>query len=129
MTLRNPGSVQQEAQLLVPIPAGAAIRTFGFDGGGMEPTAKILPKDEARRIYEAIVRKAQDPALLEFVGYSLVKSSVFPVPPGGSQTISLTYEQVLPRDGDRIDFVLPRTGSLESTGTQWSVKGRVRSSR
>lgn len=129
MTLRNPGSVQQEAQLLVPIPAGATIRTFGFDGGGMEPTAKILPKDEARRIYEAIVRKAQDPALLEFVGYSLVKSSVFPVAAGGTQTISLTYEQVLPRDGDRIDFVLPRTGSLETTGTQWSVKGRVRAGR
>ena len=129
MTLRNPGSVQQEAQLLVPVPAGASIRTFGFDGGGMEPTAKILPRDEARRIYEAIVRKAQDPALLEFVGYSLVKSSVFPVPPGGTQTISLTYEQVLPRDGERVDLVVPRTGSLESSGTAWSIKGRVRSAK
>ncbi len=129
MTLRNPGSVQQEAQLLVPVPAGAAIRTFGFDGGGMEPTAKILPKEEARRIYEAIVRKAQDPALLEFVGYSLVKSSVFPVPPGGTQTISLTYEQVLPRDGERVDLAVPRTGSLESSGTLWTMKGRVRSAK
>lgn len=127
MTLRNPGTVQQEAQLMVPVPVGATIRSFGFDGNGMEPTAKILPKDEARRIYEAIVRRAQDPALLEFVGYNLVRSSVFPVPPGKTQTVSLTYEQVLPRDGDRVDFVLPRTASLESTGTKWTIAGHIKS--
>jgi Ca-activated chloride channel family protein len=129
MTLKNPGSMQQEAQLMVPVPGGASIRQFGFDGNGMEPTAKILPKEEARRIYEAIVSRAKDPALLEFVGYSLVKSSVFPVPPGGTQTVSLTYEQVLPRDGDRIDFVLPRTGSLEGGSTKWMMSGRVRGDR
>ncbi|HMN40869.1 MAG TPA: VIT domain-containing protein [Phycisphaerales bacterium] len=129
MTLRNPGTVQQEAQLMVPVPAGATIRSFGFDGGGLEPTAKILPREEARRIYEAIVRRAQDPALLEFVGYNLVKSSVFPVPPGKTQTVSLIYEQVLPRDGERLDFVLPRTASLESTGTKWTISGHIRSQR
>jgi Ca-activated chloride channel family protein len=129
MTLRNPGSMQQEAQLMVPVPGGASIRQFGFDGGGLEPTAKILPKEEARRIYEAIVSRAKDPALLEFVGYSLVKSSVFPVAPGASQSVSLTYEQVLPRDGERVDFVLPRTGSLEGSGTKWTMSGRIRGER
>ncbi len=41
---------------------------------------EILLADEARRLYEQIVNKVLDPALLEFAGYNLVRSSVFPVP-------------------------------------------------
>lgn len=133
MTLTNPGPGQQEAQLLVPVPDGASVRAFGLGSIGPEPTAKLLPRDEARRIYDAIVAKSRDPGLLEFVGCGLIKSSVFPVPPGGTQTIRLTYEQLLPADGtknaDRIDYVLPRTESLESTGVAWTFSADIRSKR
>lgn len=133
MTLNNPGGVQQEAQLLVPVPDGASVRAFGLDSLGPEPTAKLLPRDEARSIYNSIVAKARDPGLLEFVGYSLIKSSVFPVPPGGSQTIRLTYEQLLTADGtknaDRVDFILPRTESLEANGVSWAFSADIRSKR
>jgi Ca-activated chloride channel family protein len=133
LTLTNPGGGQQEAQMLVPVPEGASIRSFGLDSLGSEPTAKLLPRDEARRIYNSIVAKARDPGLLEFVGYSLIKSSVFPVPPGGSQTVRLTYEQLLSADGtdksDRIDYVLPRSESLEATGVNWSFSADIRSKR
>lgn len=138
MTVKNPASTQQEAEMLVPVPHGAAIRSFGFDGPGQEPTAKLLPRDEARRIYEEIVRRSLDPALLEFVNCSFVRSSVFPVPANGESTITLTYENVLSADaaaggggggGSRIDFVLPRSGSLEASGTKWTIKGRAVSER
>lgn len=135
MTVKNPASAMQEAEMLIPVPPGAAIRSFGFDGPGQEPTAKVLPADEARRIYEDIVRRSLDPALLEFVSYSFIRSSVFPVPANGESTITLTYENVLDVDaavgggGSRIDFVLPRSGSLESSGTKWSISGRARSER
>lgn len=135
MTVKNPASTQQEAEMLVPVPHGAAIRSFGFDGPGQEPTAKLLPRDEARRIYEEIVRRSLDPALLEFVNCSFVRSSVFPVPANGESTITLTYENVLNADsaasagGARIDFVLPRSGSLEASGTKWTSRGRVVSER
>jgi Ca-activated chloride channel family protein len=133
MTLTNPGGAQQEAQLLVPVPDGASVRAFQLDSAGSEPTAKLLPRDEARRIYDSIVAKARDPGLLEFVGYSVIKSSVFPVPPGGTQTLRLTYEQLLSADGsaksDRVDFVLPRTESLEQTGVNWTFSADIRSKR
>jgi Ca-activated chloride channel family protein len=58
-----------------------------------------------------------------------VKSSVFPVAPGKTQTVSLSYENVVTRDGERLDFALPRTASLENTGTKWTISGRVRSQR
>jgi len=135
MTVKNPASNIQEAEMLIPVPPGAAIRSFGFDGPGQEPTAKVLPADEARRIYEDIVRRSLDPALLEFVNCSFVRSSVFPVPANGESTITLTYENVLDTDAaasasaTRIDFLLPRSGSLEASGTKWTIKGRARSER
>ena len=77
MTLQNPGGGPREAVVMVPVPEGASVRSFGIDGMGSEPTAKLLPKEEARRIYESIVRRSRDPGLLEFVGYSVIRSSVF----------------------------------------------------
>ena len=128
ISLRNPSRRGQEAELIVPVPAGAVIRSFGFEGAGPELTAKILPKDEARRIYDEIVRKMRDPALLEFIGYNLVRSSVFPVEPGKTQKVQLVYENLLPADGDRVDYELPRTESLDYT-LPWTISVSIKSKR
>ncbi len=129
MTISNTGPGPQEAQVLVPVPDGASIRSFGLDSLGSEPTAKLLPRDEARRIYTQIVSSMKDPGLLEFVNCGLIRSSVFPIPAGGTQTVRLTYEHLLPADGDRIDYVLPRTDALEPSEVRWTVAVDVRSRR
>ena len=98
----------------------------GFDGVSSEPTARILPKEEARRIYNQIVAKLKDPALLEFVGYNLIRSSVFPVQPGATQKVQLTYERLLARDGDRIDYILPRSESIEYS-VPWTISVELKS--
>jgi len=126
ITLHNPGNRQVEAELILPVPDASAIRSFSLDGLGEEGSARLLPRDEATRIYREIVRRLIDPGLLEFAGYGLIKSSVFPVPAGGTQTFRLTYEQVLSGDGQRVDFVLPRSESLEDSGVEWSVSVRLR---
>ncbi len=130
MVISNTGPGPQEAQVLVPVPDGASVRSFGLDSVGPEPTAKLLPREEARRIYHDIVAKMRDPGLLEFAGYGLIRSSVFPIPPGGTNTVSLTYEQLLPADGDRVDFILPRTDSVAAaTGVKWTLGMDIRSKR
>ncbi len=126
MELRNPGGARAESVLLVPVPAGAAVRSFDFDGAGAEPSAELLPAAEARRIYDDIVRRARDPALLEFAGSAFVRSSVFPVEPHGTQHVRLTWEEVLPGDGARVDYLLPRSGALD-VRTPWDVSFDVRS--
>lgn len=126
MVLHNPGHRQQESEVLIPVPAGAAIREFGLEGAQGKFPAKLIPRDEARRIYDEIVRRSLDPALLEFVGNGLVKSSVFPVPARGTCRIRLVYEEVLEVDGDRIDYALPRTESPQyavpwNVSVDWSI--------
>ncbi|QKK07413.1 MAG: hypothetical protein HND58_04085 [Planctomycetota bacterium] len=105
----------------MPVPDGAAVRQFRLEGLPNEGIAKVLTREEARRIYEEIVRKTRDPGLIEFVGYNLIQSSVFPVPANGTQRMELVYEQVLPADGSRVDYVLPRSESLEASGVRWSM--------
>ncbi len=128
LALRNPSGSRLEAELIVPVPDGAVVRGFTFQGTAAEPTAVLLRKEEARRIYDSIVAKVRDPALLEFAGYNLIRSSVFPVEAGGSQQVRLTYEHLCPADGERIDYVLPRSESLDYT-VPWQVSVQIRSKR
>lgn len=124
--LRNPGERVGEAELWVPVPDGTVVRGFDFEGAATEPTARLLPADEARSRYNAIVHAARDPALLELAGARLVRSSVFPVPPKGVQTVRLVYENVLAADGARVDYVLPRSEAHVDDWIEWSVDVRIR---
>ncbi|MHC4558571.1 MAG: VIT domain-containing protein, partial [Planctomycetota bacterium] len=119
---------RQEAELIVPVPDGAVVRGFAYDGPGDMITAQVLPKDEAKRIYERLVSKIRDPALVEFVGYNLIRSSVFPVEARGKQKVRLTYEHLLEVDGNRIDYVLPRTESLEYA-VPWKITAKIKAKR
>ncbi|MFG0304699.1 MAG: VIT domain-containing protein [Phycisphaerales bacterium JB040] len=121
ITLRNPTNRPLEAELLLPVPQGSAIKRFGLDGLN-EGTAELLPAEEAKRIYRDIVRQMIDPGLLEFVGNALVRSSVFPVPANGTQVFRVTYEQVLPYHDGRIDYTLPRSEALGTAGVAWSIE-------
>ena len=124
--LYNPGYARLEAEVILPVPSQAVVMSFTFDGAGQEPTARLLPRDEARRIYERIVAQVRDPAILEFVGYSLVRSCVFPVEPHKGQHLRLVYEQLLTRDGARIEYTLPRSESLDCH-VPWQIRVRIRS--
>lgn len=129
VVVSNPAPRPQEAQLLLPVPDGASVRQFRLEGLPDEGVARLLPRDEARRIYNDIVRRALDPGLVEFVGYNLIRTSVFPVPANGTQRLHLTYEQVLPADGERIDYVFPRSESLEASDVKWSMGVTIRADR
>lgn len=109
----NPNRQQQEAEIFVPVPRGSSLKSFDLDGVEGKLNGQLLPREEARRIYDSIVRRVEDPGLLEFAGDGLLRTSVFPVPANGKATVKMTYEQFLPRDGNRIDFLLPRSEALE----------------
>ncbi|KAA0217377.1 MAG: VWA domain-containing protein [Leptolyngbya sp. PLA3] len=129
IVLHNPTGAPREAQLVLPVPRGAAIRSFGVDAISEEPNAVLLPREEATRIYRDIVSKMVDPGLLEFVGTGMIRSSVFPVPAGGTATFRVVYEHVMPSESGRVDYILPRSQSLSSHAVNWTIGMRIRSSR
>ena len=106
-TFYNPGSGVIESEYLFPLPEEGAIQNFILMVDGKEMPGRLLPKDEARRIYEEIVRTKRDPALLEYMGRGMFRTSVFPIPPGAERKVTLKYTQLLKRERDVVEFVYP----------------------
>ena len=82
---------------------------------GKEFDAKLLAAEEARRIYEGYIRRNQDPALLEWMGSGMFRTSVFPVPPGAERKVTLRYNQLLRKDHRLTDFLFPLADGSTAT--------------
>lgn len=109
---RNPNDWMLEGTYFFPLPAGAAVSqlTMWVDGQPIE--AKILPKGEARAIYDAIVRQLRDPALLEYVGTDAIQANVFPIPPGDERKVEIEYTHLLTAENGAFHYVYPQSAGL-----------------
>ncbi len=103
----NEADFEVEGTYVFPLPETSTISEFAMWVDGEKLEGKILERDEARRIYEDIVRRRQDPALLEYIGHDAFQASIYPIPPGGERRIELEYRQVLPVDNGLVEYVYP----------------------
>jgi Ca-activated chloride channel family protein len=103
----NTGSRQMEVAFVFPLPYDGAIDQLTLLVDGKEYPAKLLNAKDAREQYEAIVRKNKDPALLEWMGTGMFKTSVFPVPPGAERKVTLRYSQLCRKLDGLTDFLFP----------------------
>lgn len=103
----NPNPSRLEGYYLFPIPAGATIRDFSMWIDGRETRAELLDAVKARSIYEDIVRRLRDPALLEYDGRGVFKMRVFPIEPYGKKRIKISYYEVLEKSNGSIAYSYP----------------------
>lgn len=103
----NEGNGLAEGTFVFPLPQEAAVDQLVMYINGEPIEAKILPADEARAIYNEIVRQYRDPALLEYIGSQAIQANVFPIPPGESRRIEIRYQQPLEVDNGLIHYVYP----------------------
>ena len=75
--------------------------------GGKSVDAELLPADKARGIYEDIVRKMRDPALLEYAGRDLFKVRIFPIEPRSRKPIKISYTELLRSDAGTVTYLYP----------------------
>ncbi|HEV2294887.1 MAG TPA: VIT domain-containing protein [Tepidisphaeraceae bacterium] len=104
---RNTSGARLEGTYMFPLPDGAAIDKFSMDIDGKEMEAELLPADKARAIYEDIVRRHKDPALLEYVGKGAFKVRIFPIEPNSTKRVRLKYTQLLKSDGGLVEYIYP----------------------
>ncbi len=121
LSFHNPDGRPKEGRALLPVPVGATLKSFAMEGPSGKIEAKLLPRAEARRIYDEIVSRLKDPAILEFAGLGAVQTGVFPVAPGKTARLRLVYEELLESDGDRVDYVLPRTRAIARNAPPWRI--------
>ncbi|NOR53379.1 MAG: VWA domain-containing protein, partial [Candidatus Aminicenantes bacterium] len=96
-----------EGIYIFPLPERAAISEFAMYIGDKKVEGEILDRDKARRIYEDIVRRLKDPALLEYVGRSMFRARVYPIPAHGEKRIRLSYTEVLKAEKNLVRYVYP----------------------
>jgi len=107
MRFYNPNGRNLEGTLTFPLPEGAAVCGYALDVGGQMVDGVVVPKQEARRILEAEIRKGVDPGLVEQVRGNVYRTRIYPIPAGGSRTIRVTYVSDLTVEGADAAYHLP----------------------
>lgn len=103
----NPNDQPLEGSYLFPVPKGAQLDKFAMEIDGKQVEAELLPAEQARQIYEDIVRKMKDPALLEYVDRDTFKVRIFPIEPRAPKRIKLSYTQLLKADDGLVGYTYP----------------------
>src|SRR5215208_5231486 len=92
---RNNTPATLEGTYLFPIPESASIAEFAIWDGDRRLVGEVRTREEARRIYDEIVRRQRDPGLLEYAGKDLFQASIFPILPHSDKKLEITYTQVV----------------------------------
>ncbi|HET8770070.1 MAG TPA: VWA domain-containing protein [Gemmatimonadaceae bacterium] len=112
----NRGPAIGEADYILPLPRGAVFEDLALEIDGELVTGEALDARRARHVYEEIVRKRKDPALVEWMGLGLLRARIFPIAPGETRTVVVRFRAVAEREGDalRIDVPAPRGEGMPS---------------
>jgi Ca-activated chloride channel family protein len=129
-TFRNHTDRPLEATYVFPVPKGASANSFTMTVNGKDVKGEVVEANQARQIYQSIVRRTRDPGLLEYIGTDLLQMKVFPIPAHGDQKVTLSYTSISGKTGDLVEYVYPlktdgkATATLESFGIEATIKSQ-----
>lgn len=121
---RNDTDQTLEGTYFFPIPDEASIVEFAIWDGDKRLVGEVRSREEARRIYDEIVRRQRDPGLLEYAGKNLFQASIFPIAPRSDKKLELTYSQVLTAESGTVNYRYP-LGTGRNTATIGTVAGSI----
>ena len=119
---RNVGGRVAEGHYLYPLPARPSSRASPSSRVTRSCAARSWARDQARAVYEDIVRRRADPALIELAGQGLLRAKLFPIEPGQERKVTLRFVQVLARAGDALQ--LQYAGAVKGTSLARPLEGR-----
>ena len=121
---RNNTDATLEGTYFFPIPESASITEFAIWDGNVRLVGEVRPREEARRIYDEIVRRQRDPGLLEYAGLNLFQASIFPILPRSEKKLEIRYTQVVRAEGGTVSYRYPLGLGRQLTQIE-SVAGRI----
>ena len=119
----NRGGGIAEADYIFPLPTDAAFQDLKLSIDGELVSGETMNADRARGIYEEIVRRQRDPALVEWMGRGLLRARIFPIRAGEEKRVVVRFDAVARREGDalRVDYRRAASG----TGMRDSRNGQA----
>jgi len=121
---RNDTDAMMEGTYFFPIPEQASISEFAIWDGDRRLVGEVRSREEARRIYDEIVRRQRDPGLLEYAGKDLFQASIFPIPPHSDKKLEITYSQILRAESGTVAYRYP-LGTGRQISQIGTVSGRI----
>ncbi|GAC1398304.1 MAG: hypothetical protein NVSMB56_13260 [Pyrinomonadaceae bacterium] len=121
---RNDTDVMLEGTYFFPLPESASIAEFAIWDGDRRLVGEVRSREEARQIYDEIVRRKRDPGLLEYAGKDLFQASIFPINAHSDKKLELTYTQVLKAEAGTVAYRYP-LGTGRNLAPIGEVVGRV----
>ncbi|MGA9996430.1 MAG: VIT domain-containing protein, partial [Pyrinomonadaceae bacterium] len=120
----NETNATLEGTYFFPMPDGASVSEFAIWDGNRRLVGEVRSREEARRIYDEIVRRQRDPGLLEYAGKDLFQASIFPILPHSEKKLELTYTQILRAESGTVAYRYP-LGTGRNLVEIGQVSGRV----
>lgn len=105
--IKNVSGGLAQAIYMFPVPRGANIAQFSMFIGEQEMQGEMMEAEKAKGIYQDYVRKLIDPALLEYVGQGVYRTSVFPFQKDESKRIRLQYKELLTKENGLVHYLYP----------------------
>jgi Ca-activated chloride channel homolog len=96
-----------EGRIVFPVPAGSSVTDLVLSGGPETLEGRLLDAEDATRIYEDIVRRLIDPALLRSLEGDMYEVRAFPVPAGEQRQVSFTVTTPLLAEGEQAIVEVP----------------------
>ena len=126
---RNHTDRQLEATYIFPVPKGSSVNKFTMTVNGKDVAGELLDATQARKIYTDIVRRTEDPGLLEYMDNNVFRLRVFPILPKSDQKVALSYTAVAPRDSGVIEYSYPLKTDGKATRTleQFAIQATIKS--
>ena len=119
MTFYNPNSRILEGELQFPLMNNQAVTAFSLEmEDGKMRDAVPVEKAKGREIFEEIVRRGVDPALLELTSGNNFKLRVYPLSPGKTRRVRVVISELLPEENGGYIYRMPleygdKIGSLD----------------
>jgi ferric-dicitrate binding protein FerR (iron transport regulator)/tetratricopeptide (TPR) repeat protein len=124
-TYFNNEDTRLEGTFYFPLPADASLSRLAMYVDGHLMEGGMAERDRARQVFEDIVRRMKDPALLEWVDGTTFRMRVFPLEPRQEKRLILSYTQHLPSLYGKTTYRFPAGHSLGAV-RDWSFHARVK---
>ncbi|MYE32715.1 MAG: VWA domain-containing protein [Chloroflexi bacterium] len=107
LTFQNTGGGLAEGRVIVPLPPNSVVTGLTLAGGPETLEGRLLGSGDAARIYEEIVARIIDPALLRSLDDDLYEIRAFPVPAGETRFVLYTVTTPLAAESGEVVVEAP----------------------
>lgn len=127
-TYFNPTNRTLEGLYSFQVPHDATISRLAMYVDGTLMESAVVDRSRGRDIYEGIVERQRDPALLEWMGGDAFRMRLFPIPGRTEKRVFLSYTELLEKTYDSTEISIP-VPDFDTPTRRSSIEVRLRGAK